>query len=203
MGRVEDLAAYLRSKPAGSLDGDPELVPLLCGAWGGLDGGREEGMGAPKLARIERVGWNPPRLSFVIERHGGTVMGSTRAELQRWTVDLSRRTATPERAGHRQLEPTGARVNVKPIAEEIARLVLGAGDDPRLAWKNAERTRMSIRIGRVIPSDGFARTISGRRKRFRAALMALIGPSGWAEVFGSGYWTFERGAAPGDGSAGV
>ena len=54
------------------------------------------------IGRMENVEWHPPILTFLIERHGGTVLGSARAELQRWTVDLDRRTATCERVGHRQ-----------------------------------------------------------------------------------------------------
>ena len=93
------------------------------------------GMAGHKLiGRMEHVEWNPPVLTFVIERHGGTVLGSTRAELQRWTVDLDRKTATCERAGHRQLSPMAKRVDVGSIADEVANKIVGGESDDRLTW---------------------------------------------------------------------
>ena len=87
---------------------------------------------------MEEVTWAPPKLSFAIERHGGTVMGSIRAELQRWTVDMLRSTATHGTIGHRQLEPMQARLVVRPLVEEDARLIVGRQDDERVKCK--ERT---------------------------------------------------------------
>ena len=81
-------------------------------------------MEAYKLGRMEDISWNPPVLSFTIERHGGTVMGSTRAELQNWNVNVETRSATCGVGGHRQLEPMQARLNVKPMAEEIVASIL-------------------------------------------------------------------------------
>jgi hypothetical protein len=69
------------------------LADFLAAAWEQLNGFDAEGMAAEKLDRIEQVEWNPPRLTFVIERHGGTVMGSTRAELHGWSIDIDRGTA--------------------------------------------------------------------------------------------------------------
>lgn len=45
------------------------------------------------LSRMEQIVWEPPVLTFVIARHGGMVLGSTRAELQHWAVDLNKMTA--------------------------------------------------------------------------------------------------------------
>jgi hypothetical protein len=59
-----------------------ELVNLLAAAWDDLSIARGSGMEPDKLYdRMEKVHWEPPLLLFVIERHGGTVQGSTRAEL--------------------------------------------------------------------------------------------------------------------------
>ena len=52
-------------------------------------------MWASKLGRMEKVEWQPPYLTFSIERHGATVKGSTRAELQNWQVDTSHRSLNP------------------------------------------------------------------------------------------------------------
>jgi hypothetical protein len=39
---------------------------------------------------MEDLEWNPPMLSFIIERHGAMVLGSTRAENQRWEIDMNK-----------------------------------------------------------------------------------------------------------------
>jgi hypothetical protein len=46
------------------------------------------------LNRMEKPIWNPPILTFRIERHGAAALGSSRAEVQEWTVDLERMTTT-------------------------------------------------------------------------------------------------------------
>jgi hypothetical protein len=52
---------------------------------------------------MEDVAWQPPKLSFAVERHGGMVMGSTRADVQHWEVDLEKRTTSLAKAGRRQV----------------------------------------------------------------------------------------------------
>src|SRR5947208_12462125 len=52
------------------------LVRLLQGCWHNLQGSGETRMAAWKLERIEQVRWDPPVLSFVVERHGAAVLGS-------------------------------------------------------------------------------------------------------------------------------
>jgi hypothetical protein len=53
-------------------------------------------MAGYKLSRMKDATWNPPILEFTIERHGGTALGSTRASLQRWEInmDCERRVAS-------------------------------------------------------------------------------------------------------------
>jgi hypothetical protein len=43
--------------------------------------------------------WNDPILAFTLEQHGGTVLGSSRADLERWIVNLNDGTAHVEQAG--------------------------------------------------------------------------------------------------------
>ncbi len=60
-------------------------------------------MHAGKLGRMEDVRWEPPVLSFRIERHGAMGVGSTRAELQNWRVDFDLKPAQCECSrGYRQ-----------------------------------------------------------------------------------------------------
>ena len=100
---MDDLRIYVKNLDAGHVEETTQLELLLAEVWDDL-GGDSGGIAGHKLIRrMEHVEWHPPLLTFVIERHGGTVLGSIRAEVQRWTVDLDRQTATCERAGHRQL----------------------------------------------------------------------------------------------------
>jgi hypothetical protein len=76
---------------------------LLSEVWDDL-GGDEGGMTGQKLVgRMKHIEWHPPVLSFSIERHGGTVLGSTRAEVQQWCVDIDRQIASCESTGHRSM----------------------------------------------------------------------------------------------------
>lgn len=64
------------------------LAALLAGCWHEFGGADSERIHAGQLGRMETVPWNPPVLSFRIERHGAMGLGSTRAETQDWRVDL-------------------------------------------------------------------------------------------------------------------
>jgi hypothetical protein len=91
---------------------------LLAACWDDLLGD-DGGMAGHKLVnRMEAVAWNPPVLTFCIERHGGMALGSTRAEMQHWQVDLERRTVTVVKTGHQQLRPMQPRLNVEAVVEE-------------------------------------------------------------------------------------
>src|SRR5271157_472113 len=100
---MDELRNYLNTLEPGPVEETTHLERLLAEVWDDL-GGDNGGMAGIKLIRrMERVEWHRPILTFLIERHGGTVLGSTRAELQRWSVHLDRGTATCVRTGHRQL----------------------------------------------------------------------------------------------------
>ena len=94
---------------------------LLANCWHELKGAGETAMQARKLDRAEDVSWNPPVLSFTIERHGATVLGSSRAELHRWSVNMHQRTARCERGRYSQLLPTAPRPDVKATAARSGR----------------------------------------------------------------------------------
>jgi hypothetical protein len=189
---MDELTGYLKSLDPGPVEQTNQLERLLAKVWDDL-GGNEDGMTGHKLiGRMEQVEWHPPRLTFVIERHGGTVLGSTRAELQRWTIDLEQKIATCERTGHRQLSPMATRVDVKPIAEEIAGKIGGGERDDRLRWLPDGRVR--VQMGEIFPKgSGFKRTIEGRRRRLREALIERLKPNGWIHLGSS---TFGRTAPP-------
>lgn len=156
----------------------PELVQLLEDCWGMFSGSDQEGMGAYKIQRMEDPSWNPPVLSFTIERHGATVSGSTRAELQEWVVDLDRRVSECLSTGHRQLYPRETPLDVKPIADDLAKLIISGHQDERLRWSGTARLR--ILTGRILSTGSIPKqTLERRRKRLLKALEERLVPYGW------------------------
>jgi hypothetical protein len=108
--------------------------------------------------RMEDVEWALPILTFVIERHGGTVLGSSRAELQQWRLDIDRGTRTLVTSHHRQLKPMRPRLDVTPAAEDLCRLVIETRPDPRLKW-HADGS-VQVLISLVIPANGPKQTVA-------------------------------------------
>ena len=151
---------------------------FVCTRWRDFDGSSSDGMAPEKLYRMEDIRWEPPNLYFVIERHGGTVLGSTRAELQYWQVDLQHRTATIIGTGRRQLKPMAPRVQTKPIAKAIVESILAGRDDDR--YQRRQDGSVKILTGKIFPTgSGCAETIRGRRKRLCNDIEELLGTHGW------------------------
>jgi len=165
---MDELMNYLKNLEPGPVEETTHLERLLAEVWDDL-GGDNGGMAGHKLIRrMERVEWHRPILTFLIERHGGTVLGSTRTELQRWTVNLKRQTATCERTGHRQLSPMAKRVDVRFIAEEVASKIVAGQADDRLSWTGDGRVR--VEVGKIFPErSGYKQTVQGRRHRLSSS----------------------------------
>jgi hypothetical protein len=144
--------------------------------------GDDGGMTGVKLVgRMEAVVWQPPRLTFRIERHGGTVLGSTRAEIQEWTVNLEQQTKVMKSVGRRQVRPMQSRLDMRPIAQELADAILAGRTDERLKWDGDSRVRLVI--GEVLPDrSAVTETLAGRRKRLRVAVARLVESGGWRMV---------------------
>jgi hypothetical protein len=149
-----------------------------------------------KLRRMEGPSWDPPRLSFKIDRHGGTCMGSSRAEVQSWKVNLDTGTAECDYAGHRQLRKTHPKLEVEPIADGLIELIVAGRSDARLKWLEAGR-RVRILIGRVPPeTDDRGRplakdTVASRRRRMARALEARLRVVGWTKAPGTAPHIYE------------
>jgi hypothetical protein len=178
---MDELRNYLNTLEPGPVEETTHLEHLLAEVWDDL-GGDNGGMAGHKLIRrMARVEWHRPILTFLIERHGGTVLGSTRAELQRWSIDLERQTATCERTGHRQLSPMARRVDVGPIADEIARKIASGEADDQLSWLGDGRVR--VEVGKIFPAQsGYKQTVQCRRMRLREALIERLSTKGWAHL---------------------
>jgi hypothetical protein len=179
---VEALREYLAAIPAGPVRDTAEVELLLAACWHDLEGCRDAGMEGYKLAgRMEDVTWDPPILSFTVERHGGTVLGSSRATLQDWAVDLGKGTARCAEVRSRQVRPMQRRLDVSPLADGVARLIVAGQEDDRLTWNKDGSVR--VRVGKILPEGSAVKqTLAGRRKRFRAALGERLAGEGWMEA---------------------
>jgi hypothetical protein len=183
---IQPLLNKLNDTPRGAIEGpaEDEIISLLDKCWQDLEGADQTSMKDWKLSRLENLSWNPPILSFTIERHGATVLGSTRAELQEWTVNLNLATAHWAPGGYRQLVPTAPKLNVKPIAARVCDAVRqGPASNCDLVnqgivvWDSSDH--VSINHGMLIPSGGYQRTVAGRRRRFRDELTSKMKAIGW------------------------
>ena len=73
------------------------------------------------------------------------------------------------------------RIDVAPISEEIAGLIVGGVIDDRLRWLGDARVR--VEVGRIFPEgSGHKRTVQGRRRRLREALIGALAPKGWVHL---------------------
>ena len=108
-----------------------------------LSGSAEGGMTAAKVWRCEDLSWTPPILSFQIERHGGVVLGSKRAEMQTWTIDVTQATATLAYTGRRQLLPNDPPLDVRRIAAQVAANVVSVQEDRAIDRSRSGSVRIS------------------------------------------------------------
>ena len=174
------LRLYLQALPAGPVTDTAALVKVLQACWHELDGSSQSKMEAWKLDRMEDVEWQPPELSFTIERHGGTVLGSTRADLQSWTVNLDRHEASSFVSRFRQLSPRDKPLKTGPLVAEIVAAITSGSDDDRLYWLNA-RSEVRVLVREFIGGD-YKRTVAGRRKRFSRGLEQALKEHGWSKA---------------------
>jgi hypothetical protein len=178
---IDSLSQHLATLPPGPISNPGDLERLLAACWHEFQGDDCGMTGQKLLGRMEEVIWEPQTLSFTVERHGGTVLGSSRATLQEWRLDLDKRTAWCEERRFRQVRARQPRLDVRALAEAVARLILGRQEDGRLQW--FEDGRVRVLVGEVLPGgSAVAQTLAGRRKRFRQALRERLADEGWREV---------------------
>ena len=183
MSKLDDFKALMNTIPNGDVTCTnlEQLQRGLAECWHELKGSADGGMEGYKLRnRTEDTKWQAPILTFTLERHGPTVMGSVYADLQEWTVDLNSGSASYREGSKRQVQPKNPQLKVRPIAAEIAKLIKQNKNDPRLVWKSTSEVR--IKIGEIIPDICPKLTLSGRRKRFRAAFDEELKQIGWSMV---------------------
>lgn len=175
--RQNDLKTYLRGLPPGPVNDKPKLIELLTAAWESLEGMDSEKTYCWKLSRLETPIWDPPKLSFDLERHGGTVLGSTRAEVHHWEIDIERATKDVVSKSVRQVRATDKRLDVKSLAAEVASAIVSVHlQDSRIKW--LADGKVQVNIGSLIPKTN-TQTTAGRRRRFYKALDELLAEEGW------------------------
>jgi hypothetical protein len=183
---VDALIQVLEHVPEGELTGDARhrVIRLLAECWQDFRGANETAMEAWKLGRAEELRWKSPFVSFTIERHGATVLGSSRAELQTWKLNLETRNAQCARKTFRQLRPASPRLDVKLIATRVCEIIReGSASNSDLVengvvvWKSDDE--VWIYHGKLIPGTGYSQTVAGRRKRFRDELTSMMKSLGW------------------------
>ena len=179
---MKKLLDYLASIESGPITDASELEGVLSDCWDDFTGGNVEGMTGDKLPnRMEDIMWEPPILTFLVERHGSTVLGSTRADLHRWDLDVGDRTARCSEVGRRQIKRMQPRLNLRPIAVEIARLITGNEPDQRLRWYRDGSVR--VLVSKILPEwPAVKQTLADRRKRFRTEVLRILRDEGWEEV---------------------
>jgi hypothetical protein len=186
------LQQYLALLPSGTPDPE-QLEPLLFQAWDAFEfEGDETNMAADKLiGRMEDPLWDPPTLSFKIERHGPTVKGSSRAELHRWQLDVSHARAIVTRKSYRQVSPRQPPFDVNAAADEIANLIATGRKDARLRWR--ETGRVQVLIGKILPRGSAVReTLADRRRRLAGVLSEKLAASGWVGLAGAPPHTYHH-----------
>jgi hypothetical protein len=180
---LSKLREYLCELPAGMIDDKSRLIALLSECWDDFEGASAEATSVEKLRRAESVDWNPPLLTFVIERHGGTVQGSTRAQLHRWTIDLNRITASCDPSySSRQLYSRDAPLRIEPLVSEVTEHIIGRHESEKLKWLSDGST-VRILVTKFINGQ-FQQTEQSRRQRFRKALDRRLQAAGWTKVVG-------------------
>lgn len=178
---IDGLLSYLAALPPGPILVPADLERLLSNRWDEFSGDDAGMEGRKLLARMRNVFWSPPILTFTIERHGSTVMGSSRAPLQEWTLDVEKMTAHCVERGYRQVRPRQRHPDIDGIAEEIARFILAKQNDDRLKWYEDGRVR--VLVGKVIPEGSAVKqTLADRRRKLRAGVRRRLTENGWEEA---------------------
>jgi hypothetical protein len=178
---IDKVRDFLDTTPPGPIPDPGDLERHVAACWHEFNGDDGSMTGEKLLGRMEEVVWQPPDLSFTVERHGGTVQGSSRASLQQWRLDLDKKNAWCEERHFRQVRGRQPRLDVGAFAEEVASLILHHREDGRLRWYEDGRVR--VVVGKVLPKGtAVAQTLAGRRKRFRQALRDRLAVEGWMEV---------------------
>lgn len=183
MSEVEKLRQLVASLTPGNVRKSvySDIESALAACWEKLGGFTDGGMTRDKLSsRIETVRWEPPVLSFMIERHGALVVGrSSRAELQTWYVDTNELKASLGQSSYRQMRPMDNPFDTHAATQELTDIIHQKSvGDPQIKW--LDDSTIKIVTAAVVPETN-NRTTSARRKRLIIALAAKLERDGWRQ----------------------
>lgn len=178
MTNIETLQNFLQNQPQGKIDASCELIELLAECWGVFDGCNFASTTADKLRRMENAAWRSPWLTFVLERHGGTVHGSTRAALHHWHVNVETLTAACDSSGFRQLTARDAAMKTDEIVDWVVESIMNGEEDDNLKW-SPDKQRVRIVLTACVPFSPYKQTMAGRTRRLKARLREALPQFGW------------------------
>jgi len=190
---LSNVCQYLQGLSAGKIQDTSELERLLASFLAAQRGHSAGGMaGDTLIGRMKNVRWKSPLLDFEIEMPGATAQGSVGAALQRWRVNVEEGWASCYPSDKPWIGKKQRPLKLRLLTQEIVSLILEGQDDPRLQWLAADRSRVQLDMGEVIPADGPQETWQGRRKRFRNKMEELLAPQGWSRLRRGSLTIFER-----------
>ncbi|MHC4132959.1 MAG: hypothetical protein ACYSR3_13360 [Planctomycetota bacterium] len=184
---MKELKEFLNLLPSGKITDTSEIEQMLVVSWEEFTfTGMEGGMAGHKISgRIEGAEWNPPLLSFTIERHGAMKFSSSRAELQHWVLNINTGEAGFTQ-GYREKSKRLPPLKTKPLAEDVGKLIVSRKDDKKLKWYD-DKTCIKVIIGEIIPDNIAKQSLASRRKRFRRDLTEFLSKFGWQEIGPNNY----------------
>jgi hypothetical protein len=179
---LHKLASTLTASPVGPISDEGTVRSLLYDAWDDLLISNHGGFNKDKhIYRAVNLTWNPPYLTFDVERHGGFVQGSSRADIQSWSVDIQANSATNTSSRSKQMRPASPRMDMAPIVARVGVLVSEHSDDPWITWLDEEKSRCKVNITQIIPDHGPSETVRERRRRLNRDLEKVLGAAGWTQ----------------------
>ena len=118
------------------------------------------------------MAWNPPLLTFELERHGGIGRGSKLAEIQSWKINIVDGTASAVNSVFRQVYAKEPNWKAEPVARELARSIIAEQKtDTRLVWN--QNGHVHLAIGKIVPGSN-RQTKAARSRRFWRALTSEL-----------------------------
>jgi len=133
MDSIEQLRKVLSKLPIGNIKSKtkeyPSIYSLLVECWDLLD--IDGDLATHKLTRIENLTHaGADILTFEIERHGPTVLGSVYGLIHQWTVDLANRKAICDPYKKRLLYEKSKSLNVEPLAQNVFNDIISGKKHP-------------------------------------------------------------------------
>ena len=182
MARVDRdcLIGFLAGIKQGQVEDTGELARHLSDVWNDLAGSHDQKTTPNKLTSrpLEDVIWSPPLLLFALERHGGTVNGSSRAELHRWEVDVERWQASIKSKGRRQLTKQDKKYNPASDIDAICEAVQSKVNSNGLEYRSDGSIK--VVVGKIVVASN-NQTLAARRRRFRDLLLKRMSEIGYVE----------------------